>query len=363
MATLREALESSVSDLEAAVAPTEDVTADPEPIPDLPAEQPETDLAPEKKSVDRDRDPAGKFAPKSKPDAAMSSGKAAQGKAEVAPSPTSATPAPAVSKAEVRAPQSWKPELREKWNAVPEEVRQEVVRREREVTVAMQEASEARRQLSSVQQMIAPYEGMIRAEGGHPIQAIGSLLQTAAALRTAPPAHKAQIVADLIKQYGIDHNMLADSISGAGPRYQQEQQYRDPRVDQLQQYIQQQEGQRQQARMAEGQRAVEEFAKSHEFLDDVRQDMAEFIQVAKSRGLTLSLEDAYSRAVELHPGIRDVLRQREEAKARAKANASTQRAKAATSSVRSEPARPGVKDGKPSLREQLDSAFSELSGR
>lgn len=270
----------------------------------------------------------------------------------------------AAQAAELRAPQSWKANIRERWSAIPPDAQQEIVRREREVSVALQQGAEARRQFDTVQKIIAPYEGMIRAEGAEPIAAIGSLLQTAAALRTAPPAHKARIVAELISSYGIDHSMLADALTGKASPAQEQQAFADPRVDKLLARMEQAEQQRNQARFANSQKAVSDFAKTHEFLDDVREDMAQFIEVAKARGLTLSLEDAYTRAVNLRPEIREVIEQRSKVKAAATAQAATQRSRLAASSVRSEPAKPGSgADRAMSRRDQIAAAISDLSGR
>jgi hypothetical protein len=91
-----------------------------------------------------------------------------------------------------------------------------------------------------------------------------------------------------------------------------------------------------QQKQAEAAKSVQEVAQE-EFFEDVRQDMADLIEVAQRRGVALTLKDAYTRAVGLHPEISKVVSQRAAAAARTPAGA-TQRARAASSSVRSSPA-------------------------
>jgi hypothetical protein len=75
--------------------------------------------------------------------------------------------------------------------------------------------------------------------------------------------------------------------------------------------------------------AVQEFSAKAEFLDDVREDMADLLEGAARRGVALTMEEAYDRACHMNPDIRRVLQQRESA-ANVGAQTSTQRAKAAS---------------------------------
>jgi len=50
-----------------------------------------------------------------------------------------------------------------------------VLRREREISQALQQSSESRRFATEVQQTLQPYMGMIQAEGGTPVRAIAEL--------------------------------------------------------------------------------------------------------------------------------------------------------------------------------------------
>lgn len=280
------------------------------------------------------------------------------GKAGVVP------PAPTIlpQAAALKPPQSWKPAAREKWGALPKEVQEEAVRHDKEVHKVMQESAEARKNWGAFQAAVAPYEGMIRAEGGDPIRSAVNLYQTAMALRTAPAQHKAGIVRDIIRTFGVDIDMLSAALSGQPAPQQQAQaaHFQDPRVDQLLSRLQQAEQSRSQSVAEQGNQAVSEFSQNAEFYEDVRHDMADLMELATKRNVALTLEQAYNRAVANHPEVSQVMEQREAAKRANALQASTQRSRAASSSLRSQPG--GAVNGTPQpvgRRAMIEAAFDE----
>ncbi|RKH09002.1 hypothetical protein D7X74_30430 [Corallococcus sp. CA047B] len=268
-----------------------------------------------------------------------------------------------------KAPQSWRPAAREKWAALPAEVQQDITRREREMAVAYQESAQHRKLAEGFQRVVSPFAGMIQAEGGDPFKAVGTLLQTAAALRTAPPAHKAQLVANIVKTYGISIEDLDAALAGHAPPPGQQAQQQPVDPEAMASRIRQEviQGMQQQHRSTMGARAQQEteaFLASGEaeFMDDVRDDVADMMELAAKRGVALTLKDAYNRAVLAHPDVSKVLKQREQAQQANAAQASTQRARDATSSIRTTPAAsPAPKDD--SVRGALETAWASASGR
>ncbi len=310
------------------------------------------------------RDASGRFAAKAKATEAAKVAPAATEPTKAATAEATTAPPPAPDA--VRAPQSWTPAARERFAALPPEVRQEVMRREKDMTVALQESAGARKFASEFQQVVAPFEGMLRAEGAEPLKAVGELLKTAAALRTAPPAHKAQLVAQLVKSYGIPIDALDAALSGQAipqGQGQQQGQYFDPRVDQLFSSLEEAKSRRSQAEQRGYRAEVETLAAKSEFFEDVRETVAEVLEVNARRGVAMTLEQAYNRAVQMHPEISEVLRQREGAKSAANAQASTQRARDAASSVRSQPSGPQSAAKPEGLRAELEAAMAAHSVR
>lgn len=300
-----------------------------------------------------------------------------------APAQAAGTPeAPTTTEAQkptapvVKAPQSWRPEVREQWANLPPAVQAEVARREKEVGTALQESAAARKGWDSFREVVGPYEALIRAEGGEPLKAVGSLLQTAAALRTAPPAMKAKLVANIIQQYGVPVDVLDAALSGQTPAApaQGAAQALDPEalLQQFEQRVFQRiQGQQQQALTAKAQQEAEAFISGGEaeFIDEesggvrIRDLMANFLDAAGRSGVRLSLKDAYDRACSLHPEVSKVLEQRKAAQTATASQAATQRAKAAASSVRSQPAAPPAAAESDDLRSLLERNWTRASGR
>lgn len=318
--------------------------------PDSATERPAEIQKPEPKG-DRTRDEAGRFA-KGKPAAGASTGEAAdpaggaQEEKPPAPSPT------------LKAPQSWKPTAREKFNALPQDVQEEVLRIDREVRKTMQESASARQTAIEWQRTVAPFEAMIRAEGAEPVKAVGELLRTAAALRSAPAGHKAQLVASMISTFGIDPAAVAAHLAGTAPPAQpqpqpRQQEFRDPRLDQF--------FQERQTQMAERiETELQEFSQTHDFMEDVAPRLSVLLKTAAEQRIPISLEEAYNAAIAMDPELSAVVKQREAAKASNVQKASTERARAASSSIKGSPAGGSSTPPKPKgMRAQLEAAFDE----
>lgn len=238
--------------------------------------------------------------------------------------PAPAAAAPAAPAPEVRAPASWKADLRERWKALPPEVQGEIVRREREIDQRMQETAQTRKFAERFMQITTPYRALIEAEGASPLDAFHDYLKTATLLRTGAPMDKARVMAQLVQQYGVPLQaldaFLAQAIrQGPAPMQPPQQQmhtqgpyspglppapqeFRDPRLDRL---LAQAEA-NERVTMRE---QAEAFAADpkHEFFADVRLTMADVMDAAAKRGITMSLEDAYARACQIEPEVKKVL--------------------------------------------------------
>ena len=247
-----------------------------------------------------------------------------------------------------RAPASWRPETREHWASLPEAVRMEVARREAEVTKTLQETAEVRKQAEAFAKTIAPYEAYIRAENSNPIQAVDHMMATAVKLRTSTGPELAQMLAGLVQQFGTGRfgpqfvEMLDGALAGNTPKV-------DPTQQQIQSVLQQQlapvqqfMSQFQQAQMMQqhqlterANKEVDDFLNKTEFGHDVKQEMADLMEVAQRRGQELSLQDAYRQACMLNPAVRSALQNRANAKTAQTQADIAQRARAAAVSVSS----------------------------
>ena len=216
-----------------------------------------------------------------------------------------------------RAPQAWRPEVREHWAQLPENVRSEIQRRESEHARFIQESSEARKSYEAIMRTIQPYEAFIRAENSNPIQAIDNLMRTGAQLRVGTPMEKANLVAGIVKQYGIDIGMLDNALAGMPVQQDPQQAAIEQVLNQRLAPVQQMLTQFQQAQMAQQQQVtqaaqneVADFLSKAEFAEDVREDMADLMETASRRGQNLSLVDAYKKACLMNDNVRAVIAQR-----------------------------------------------------
>lgn len=274
---------------------------------------------------DRSRDDKGRFAKGEGQQKAP-----AQAKPGAVDPKAAVTPPPGEVKAvapELRPPQSWKPAAREHWAKLPPEVQQEAHRRDREVTVALHEAAERSKRGDVFSQLIAPFEPHIRATGGDPLNFASKAMQALYTLRMGSKEERAQLAAQMYQLANVSDEEFVQAVQkGPSPQSQPAQAPVDPNAiaEQVYAHIQQRQ-------------AVQEwqtFVSTHEHADTVKGVMQALLRggVAKDYG------DAYNQAVKIHPDVAPKVAQAEAAKAATSLREATQRARTATSSVRSNPA-------------------------
>jgi hypothetical protein len=276
---------------------------------------------------------------------------------------------PAEQKPADRAPQSWKALAREEWSKLSPTLRDEITRREAEVTKVLNETAQARQMTQRLREAVGPYEQMLRADGADPFVAISSLFRAAHTLRTGSPQMKARLIANTIREFmpnRAEWEMLDRELAGIGAppdqRQPTQQDFRDPRLDPLLERLQQAEQREAQASQQRIASMIEDISKE-EFWEDVKMDVADILDLSARRGLTVSVRDAYTRAVALHPEVSKVMAQREAAR-RANPTGSTRTARAAASSVRSTPTTAVKRGGDAaSLRDDIVEAFNESQNR
>lgn len=258
--------------------------------------------------------------------------------------------------------------MREEWGKLAPTVQAEIHRRERELTRQLAESAEARRQQETMTKMVEPYRHFMAMEGTDPMKAFGDYLRTAAILRSGSVSEKAQAIANVTRQFGVDIRALDAALAGAPipPGQHGQQPYQDPRVDQLLQRIEAAQQAQQQQAAAAAQSSVEEFTNDakYEFIEDVREDMADLLEIAANRGRKMTLVEAYHRACSMHPEVRKVINQRaaaKQAQTPAATGAKLAAAQRAAASVPGGAGGPGTANGtKPmSVREALEAAYSQ----
>lgn len=273
----------------------------------------------------------------------------------------------------LKPPSSWKPGMREKFSALPEDVQGEIIRREVDIAKGMEIAAESRRFKQQFDTHVAPYAAEIASRGVSAMDAFDNYLQTAYALRHAPAQEKASLVAGMIQQYGIDiatlDQVLTNQIenpaaAGGGNGV-------DPSVaaavNQALQPYQQMFSNIQQREMRSAEQVQTDVSSEiatfkadakNDFFEDVKVEMGNFLEAAAMRNQQMTLQEAYDRAILLRPDLAEIVAQRKlQTQAEAKSSAAaTARGKAVgitgtspdVGSGRSQPA---------SLRGAIEAAF------
>lgn len=368
---LRETIEAAMQ-AESSATPESAPAPAPEVEAAVESAAPAVEPGPSKSVSGRQRDETGKFTP-SVPGAKA----AAKPEATATATVEAAPPAP-----QAKAPQSWKPAARELAARLPPEfhpILEEAHRRDRETAVALQRAAEVSRAHQGFQESIRPYEAMIRQSGAAPEQYVGSLLQAAHALSYGQPAQRAEALAGIVAQYASDllrpdqtgpdgtpscalDRALVARMAGQRQAAPVAPEYRDPRVDQLYAAIEQARTSRAHAAQAEATALAESFGATHEFLADVKDDVADIVQVWEQRGVKVddkALERAYNIACQQHPEISKILQGRQAVDASRARAPTVQAAKAAAASIKGSAVAASGPAKEMTLRETIEAAMAQ----
>jgi len=214
----------------------------------------------------------------------------------------------------------------------------------------------------------------IQSSGVTPLQAMQELFKADYLLATAPRAKKAELMAKLISDYDVGIEELDAAIAARlNGRPVQPAQAVDPNY--VNQLVQQQLNQalapiyqeRQQAQQAQQQQVtqtVEQMAldPKYPYFEDVRDEMADIIEVGARRGIYISLDEAYNKAILINPQAQQSMQQQTAMQQANQQNLQAQRAKVASSSVSGAPASGGSNQfaGDGSMRGAIEAAFANM---
>ena len=226
------------------------------------------------------------------------------------------SPEPIGTPEQSAAPIGWDPET---WGGVPEAAREHVAKREAEVEKVLRNSADARKSHQALGQLAQTYGAVMATEGVQdPVLALDGLLQTVSQLRMGSSTQKAKKMADLVQHFGIDIAELDNALAGEAPspevqQYDQMQQMIDQRMAPVNQVMQNLAGMQQQKMAQSNQQVAEEvnqFSTQAEFIEVVRNDMADLLDMATNRGQQMTLQEAYDKACAVNPQVQQTLQQR-----------------------------------------------------
>jgi hypothetical protein len=243
------------------------------------------------------------------------------------------------------------------------------------MTRGMTEISAARDFQTEFARTLAPYQHIIAAEGGQPLAVINNLMATAAALSHGSPMQKAQTAASIIQNFGVDLPMLDEILSKGTVTAASVAAQNGGGAASAEAYINQAiqralapvfRGQQQREHELEESvnQDIDAFAADpkNEFFEDVRELMADVLELAAKRGQKMDLSTAYKHATLMHSEIAPIVQARGLASRTNSAHQAAQAARKKAVSVTGAPAAaPGAPTRGDSLRDDLENAFDSLS--
>ena len=246
-----------------------------------------------------------------------------------------------------KAPISWGVQRDALWAKVPADVRAVIAKREQEIQRGMSRAGNIEKVANEYVETIKPFENVIRSMNTTPREAVRNVMTTATALITGPQDVKAAVLTEMIMNYGVDLPTLDAAITAAINGKGQQRQTTPPRIDvksipelqplfQLQERVTQHEQAQKQRMEQEAQTQVEALSSKPHF-EDVREDMADIMEVSARRGVVLTADQAYEKAVLLHPEVSKIVQQKQQATSVSQAASTLARSRRAASTVTGAP--------------------------
>lgn len=253
-------------------------------------------------------------------------------------------------------PESWAATAREKWKDIPKEAREYIQTREQQMMDGMQKNAQMAQRAGQMDQALAPFSQFLNMNGS-PGETIKGLLQTGSGLQLGSPIQKAQVAAKIIKDFGVDIQILDGMLVGQAPPPEvvQQQSVQQQVQAALQQRDQQQQQMAYQQQQQVAGQSVQQFSSDpkNEFYKDVSSDMADILDMAGNRGQQLSMEDAYERACRLHPEVSKIISSRQQ-------TASLSDKRRAATSIAGSPGGPGGTVVPDSMHDMLSTAWDNV---
>lgn len=245
-----------------------------------------------------------------------------------------------------KAPVSWGVQRNELWGRTPPEVRAIIAKRETEIQQGMSQAGRIRQVAEEYHSVIMPFENIIRSMNTTPREAITNVMQTATALIVGTQDQKCAVLTEMIARYNVDLPALDKALTamlqsrgekrgnGGAPVYDETTPI-DPRIMKtlqpllsLQQRLEAAEGQKTERLQQEAVEAINSV-ENEPYFEDVREDIADIMEISAKRGHIMNIKQAYDKAVQIHPEISKLVapvkRTPSDALARARRAASTVR--------------------------------------
>jgi hypothetical protein len=289
----------------------------------------------------------------------------AVGEPAEAPAAEAAPPAATIP----AAPKTWRPDAVTHWEALPEQVRVEVLKREEDMYRGIEQYKAQAESSASLMKAVEPYLPQMRQFNVQPAEAVGRLLKAHDMLINGSPLEKMSVFRQVAQDYGVD-------LAGFGSLPEGED---DPRLVALSNELKQTRGVLNEllqgqatAATRDAERVLSSFVAEvgedgqplHPYFNDVADDIVGLL----NSGIAKDLSDAYNRAVWTNPVTREkeIARMAEVKAAKAKADAAVAeeaRNRAAAAKVRTSAKAATAGSPLGSMDDTLNETLREIQSR
>lgn len=189
-------------------------------------------------------------------------------------------------------PQSWKKDKHELWAQLSPDAQAYIEQREQEMRDGIDVAREDAHMGRTMRDLMAPYSELLKQQNIPEHDMIRNLMNAHYRMSVADPAGRLDLIKQLAGSYGL--NLDGSEVPAPNPEVQALQ----SRLNQLEGHLTQRQQQERQQAQANVETEVSTFAESHEFFDEVAEQIVPLIQAG------YSLEDAYQSALWMNPVTR-----------------------------------------------------------
>jgi hypothetical protein len=204
----------------------------------------------------------------------------------------------------IRPPDSWSADAKTAFDALPLSVKEAIAKREMEVGRGFDQYREKSKGYESFEKVFAPVSAALQHHGMSREQYVSNLIAAEDRLNKNP----VEGIKWLAQSYGIDLSNLTSGQPSANPEIDNLRQ----QVTDLSSWRQQSEQARQTAIQTELQNEIQKFSSdpAHEFYEQVKVDMGQIMLAAHQAGQTLTLKQAYDKAVRVNDAVYSIVEAR-----------------------------------------------------
>lgn len=266
---------------------------------------------PKVEKAEGERDAHGRFLPKNKDEIPplTEPPKAPEAKAPEAKAPAAPTDPNAPVKLDAsKPPQGWTPAMKEKWTAVPEDIKAEIIRREEDMAAGVQRIMQQTEPMRQVWGVLEPYAQYFDHIDMHPVEYLSQVIASEQILALGNPAQKFSQLLEIADGYGIPIRKALDEAMGGKLQAFIEESHKHHKTPpsippEIAQELAEQRQWRASLEQSAAKNELDVFAADtakHPFLAQVRDQMADVIEA----GICETYEDAYDYCVWKDPALR-----------------------------------------------------------